>query len=655
MKKNGFTLIELIGTIILLSLLTLIIMPTVNRVIKNSKIDADNQQVLNIVLAARNWAADNTKALPTKGTSKDVSILELQKYDYLDSEIKKPSTNEIMGGCVNIKNTSNTTTIKQKYDYTYQEDNSKCLTEYTDNGEISVVITAKEIINGIEQANEYNGNWTRNPIKLIADVKSNGNPFPASKYMWRKGTDNNEISTTPVNTKTVYASSEEGQVLYYVSINGKDYFGPKELKIDAKAPAIVVFKTQNSTNDTISFTITDNGSGVAAYQLTTNKNTPTNWISLNGNPRTYSDEVTKSSGIYYMWSKDSAGNISLPTRIIVLPRCKITLEGAMGDNGWYKSNVTVMMTSNGDTTVKGLATTKKSTNGKTSVVHTADTDNITYYGYVSNDLGAGECSKTFKMDKTAPSIAASNSNPNWTSGSVVISALVTDHGSGPAQTTYRYSETGTDYSDWDSGSTPESVVGTWAAERDATVYIAAKDKAGNLATRSAGTVKIDKTGPSISPSNSTGGSWTSGTVVISANYSDSASGVNANKVYYYYPGGGLNNDWDAAPTTSYVKGTWSANREQEVIIRVYDNVGNYTDSSAGYVRIGYWGCYGCYVPNTYYESCTPGLSCGGLMGVLAGKCSDWGYSWSDGTYEYYYCTYYNWENNCSYCGGGWTT
>lgn len=58
-KKNGFTLIELMGVITILALLALIAIPVVEKNVKKGKEDAKKIQIKNIELAAQNWVSDN--------------------------------------------------------------------------------------------------------------------------------------------------------------------------------------------------------------------------------------------------------------------------------------------------------------------------------------------------------------------------------------------------------------------------------------------------------------------------------------------------------------------------------------------------------------------------------------------------------------------
>ncbi|MBR3897933.1 MAG: type II secretion system protein [Bacilli bacterium] len=118
MKKNGFTLIELVGTIVILSLALIIVVPTVTKNVRNGMIDADTNAKSSIELAAKNWATDN---MGTVGESYCVKVLDLQNQGYLDKNLKMPSN-----GNANINNAGvrigiKAGTDKKTYTYKYVE------------------------------------------------------------------------------------------------------------------------------------------------------------------------------------------------------------------------------------------------------------------------------------------------------------------------------------------------------------------------------------------------------------------------------------------------------------------------------------------------------------------------------------------------------
>lgn len=95
MKKQGFTLAELLGVIVILGLIAMITIPAVNKSIKRYRNDLYQIQLDNIIEAARSWGTDHLLELPeTEGASITVTIATLQEEGYLKDEIKNPIDKE---------------------------------------------------------------------------------------------------------------------------------------------------------------------------------------------------------------------------------------------------------------------------------------------------------------------------------------------------------------------------------------------------------------------------------------------------------------------------------------------------------------------------------------------------------------------------------
>lgn len=106
MKKNGFTMIELIGVVTLLFAVALIAIPTVEKIIKEGKDKAYQSQLDMIELATQNYLSENTDIKINEGQSIVVTFEELKKGKFLDYDIKDVKTGS------EIDNTS-TVTIKR--------------------------------------------------------------------------------------------------------------------------------------------------------------------------------------------------------------------------------------------------------------------------------------------------------------------------------------------------------------------------------------------------------------------------------------------------------------------------------------------------------------------------------------------------------------
>lgn len=135
-NKKGFTLIELILVILLLSIIALISVPVITGIIKDAKDKSYQQQISGIVNAARTYMSKYPEKLPIEDElgSSCVSIVELQKAGVLENkDISNPSytkdcendekcLNEHFEGVVIV-----TWSVENnKYNYTYDDSKTVC-------------------------------------------------------------------------------------------------------------------------------------------------------------------------------------------------------------------------------------------------------------------------------------------------------------------------------------------------------------------------------------------------------------------------------------------------------------------------------------------------------------------------------------------------
>ena len=86
MKKNGFTFIEVLGVITLLSILAVIVLISVNKSLKESIDTLSSIQIENIKSAAAMWRTDNIELIPDDGYY-SISLSDLQGKGYIDNNI----------------------------------------------------------------------------------------------------------------------------------------------------------------------------------------------------------------------------------------------------------------------------------------------------------------------------------------------------------------------------------------------------------------------------------------------------------------------------------------------------------------------------------------------------------------------------------------
>ena len=122
MKNRGFTLVELLGVIIILSLLLMVIVPSVVSSIQDGQENADESTTNSIVLAARNWFSDNKDVMSNR-TSYTVTVSTLKSGGYLEGDITLPSKGcSLNSASVTITATEKSNTTK--YDYKYNAPNN---------------------------------------------------------------------------------------------------------------------------------------------------------------------------------------------------------------------------------------------------------------------------------------------------------------------------------------------------------------------------------------------------------------------------------------------------------------------------------------------------------------------------------------------------
>ncbi len=96
MKKNGFTLVELLAVIIILSIVAVVAVPRLVTSIKINNEDTYNGVIENIILAANSYANNQG------GVLVQISVPYLQEKGYLPRNITSPIDNSIMSGCVYV-------------------------------------------------------------------------------------------------------------------------------------------------------------------------------------------------------------------------------------------------------------------------------------------------------------------------------------------------------------------------------------------------------------------------------------------------------------------------------------------------------------------------------------------------------------------------
>lgn len=108
MNKKGFTLVELLAVIIILTLLALLTSTAVTKLVKDSKEKLSNAQLRLIESAAEAWGADNLAKLPETGSCGYLTLQDLKEYGFIDSNILDPNNSQLISDDLKIKITTTT-------------------------------------------------------------------------------------------------------------------------------------------------------------------------------------------------------------------------------------------------------------------------------------------------------------------------------------------------------------------------------------------------------------------------------------------------------------------------------------------------------------------------------------------------------------------
>ncbi len=120
MKKNAFTLIELLTVIILLAVIATIVFPMIQDSINNSKEKTYKENKEQIIDATKRWSTDYNSTLTTTNgaiTYKTIACLKEKGYLAINKDIKNPVTGTLMTGCVKITYDA----ANKQYKYEYQD------------------------------------------------------------------------------------------------------------------------------------------------------------------------------------------------------------------------------------------------------------------------------------------------------------------------------------------------------------------------------------------------------------------------------------------------------------------------------------------------------------------------------------------------------
>ena len=493
-KLKAFTLIELLGVVILLAIISLIATPIVLNVIKEAQASADMSSANLIVSNGHNYYAASLL-----DESKKEKIDNYQDiYDELDIQNKPEfgqlyvNSNDKVAMAVIINNKC------YKKDYMSEievVDVSECDLGYMGPDEVKPTISQSS-----SNTNVNENGWYKEDIYLTINVEDNeSGVFGYKRCM---GQSECEPDDTIYTNESILINTESAS--NYVCVIGVDNRGNESdkncevYKLDKTLPTIegvgdIKVNRNEVVNLTSGVTYNDGLSGIDGE--------------LSINPTTVDTSTIGTKPVTYK-VQDIAGNVREVVRNVIVDADAPTIvfslvdSSAINSNGWAKSDFYIRATIT-DNSGTGIASGSScTTNSSSECTPSASFTGTTKDFLISvegsnracvqvtdnNNKTTKVCSNTYNLDKTAPTAGTATfsgtlgSNSWYTTNVTVNRVNGSDSLSGHSSTTSNVS------------SITSNTTGT-------TVTITTTDLVGNTATRNY-TIKVDKNAPTLTAKSS---------------------------------------------------------------------------------------------------------------------------------------------------------
>ena len=438
MEKKGFTLVELIGVIVILSIL--LVLGTVAFVgIRKTVLENQyNNLILYLSSKAANYAEETGELNVTVERLIEVGSVEVDDDNIIrdprnnaslnclifDSKYENGNYNAVPNKDIGLNENGrcNKYEVKKEMQICVMDGdvcNTQIASWYNKNVVLSVLIGGnQDLVNNAEV------NWK------VDGVVTNGATYQTNISRINKGIYTADIKYEELRpdgtTKLI-----EGVEIVAINI---DLVKPEVTKIN-------INKEEQWTNENkkVTINVTDNnGSGVAAIAIVSG-NTSCSNVTNDWNILISDNYVTElDNGVYNVCVQDIAGNISnnnifeIKKIDKIEPTCSINVATPDGDNEWYTSKpVTISLVSSDNidgNIAHGLHRDNDTVyyNGVTNINHTEDVEKTIYYGFVK-DIAGNEaiCSKEISLDTINPKCTITVTGDKTISGSEWYTSDVT--------------------------------------------------------------------------------------------------------------------------------------------------------------------------------------------------------------------------------------
>ena len=578
-KRKAFTLIELMGVLVIIGILTVILVPVINNTIKNNKQKLHDDQIDMIRLSAQNLATDNTYILPEEdGEEIYITLGQLRAMGYAEGTIIDPLTNK------NFPDNLIVMIIKKGNDY-----------DYVINLDGGTIITSSGITVG-NPSKKYIREGVNAYYIITAKTASTMEKEQVLENYINIGKENIKLLEVGETDEKVKYKLDGNNGLYKLTVLGGDkngylYFSLNNLK-DYEGKEVDVSVTNSNIkkiivdNDPPQISFTTNGTSVWAKSVATKIQVTDN----NGNDAlddstykyvysllnkeeqdltsTYnlSDEVIKNKddGEYYLIAKacDKAGNCKTEvSNKFLVDNTPPTCNWSGENTTWTQNAQTITLTGIDNHKMNSSKTIYTKTYNQSDIE--LSTDNLS--SEIEDEAGnVTRCSKAVNVyyDTKKPVITSVDNptNGNWVNYNFSVKLNTTENGSGLKDVYYSY----TSNASWikENAIINGNVVTTtpFEAERNQVAYFKVCDGADNCSDQNSTQIRIDKTAPTCNWKQNL--TWTSSNVTVNVYGTDSGSGMSDQN----------SKSWTYSGANEEINTAWLA-------YTIKDNAGNEKDCS----------------------------------------------------------------------------
>ncbi len=409
MKKNGYTLVELMTVIVIIGILLLIAVPAISQYMKRGMQEYHARLEESLLLAGRDYLADYRTLLPREiGNVTVIDPEELIKNGYLDGNTEGIEEDGKIKD-ENGKECSARVVAKRLANNKYEYDTCLICEDYQTEGE---ACSYDENNNVTEETKYYQVEVERDTYEV-----GQGEPFelPYGQAYYTKDGKKELVEEKVVGNPRIINTNKLGKTKVRYAYKGAYQEITVEV-VDQVAPSIpeVVLRYENEKGNLYrdnwysgdiyqEFQSLDYskpgvmGSGIDHYEISTDGE---HYEKIEGNHQTTNENGKHT---YYVRSVDRKGNTGEAKQYSFkidqeIPGCSLEVKsGTPGQNGWYTSDVTIDFKSITET-VSGIFYQNIDIPSITS-----NTKETKVTGIVTDLAGNTKtCSITVKLDKTTP-------------------------------------------------------------------------------------------------------------------------------------------------------------------------------------------------------------------------------------------------------------